>query len=67
MVAGVKGGRGKLGEGGHLLRASHRALALSFALCSERERRAAISRLGVRSGEREWSGVGSEGLGWGVL
>jgi hypothetical protein len=42
-------------------------LSLSLALCRERERRAALSPLGVRSGEREWSGVGSEGLGWGVL
>jgi hypothetical protein len=42
-------------------------LSLSLAPCSERERRAALSRLGVRSEEREWSGVGSEGLGWGVL
>jgi hypothetical protein len=41
-------------------------LQLVLALLGERERRAALPRLEVRW-RGEWSGVGSEGLGWGVL
>jgi hypothetical protein len=51
-----KGGQGNFGEGGHLLGASQRVSALSLALCSERERRATLSRLRVGCGG-EWSGV----------
>jgi hypothetical protein len=38
-VVGGKGGRGELGEGGHLLGASPGASVLSLALCSVREER----------------------------
>jgi hypothetical protein len=56
-VDGVKGGRGEREEGGHLLGASQRVSALSLALCSEKERKAAPQRSGVGGWRGEGSGV----------